>query len=197
MIVLFFGSGFSGDARCSETWITSLFWVCKGHKTDHKTLSKMLILLPSWDIIQFLSVFSVKMTRFCKSSPTYRPRPEVQCTATQLPGSSLNISCSRLSQSSTTCSGGPEPSSNGQSCSRDLFSLACLPWLMHGNFNPIEQKRPSHPSIFIWQHFNSTWTCIDILQMLACCIEILFEMSSVGVSGLIFSFCHEVATLMY
>lgn len=50
---------------------------------------------------------------------TNLPSPATQCTATQLPGSSLNFVCSRLSQSSTTCSGGAEPSSKGQSWKED------------------------------------------------------------------------------
>lgn len=50
-----------------------------------------------------------------RAGGTDRPSPATQCTATQLPGSSLNFICSRFSQSSTTWSGGAEPSSKGQS----------------------------------------------------------------------------------
>lgn len=54
--------------------------------------------------------------------PAHRPSPATQCTATQLPGSSRNFVCSRFSQSSTTWSGGAEPSSKGQSWKRvNLF----------------------------------------------------------------------------
>lgn len=100
----------------------------------------------------------------------------MQCTATQLPASSLNFACSRWSQSSTTCSGGPEPSSNDQSCRRDLLSLARPPKLMDGNFNFKEQRRPSHPKCFHLYcvtalQLNLLSRQIDLSQMPPCFIE--------------------------
>lgn len=49
-------------------------------------------------------------------TPPYRPSPATQCTATQEPGSSLNLVLSSFSQSSTISVGGGPPSSKGQSC---------------------------------------------------------------------------------
>lgn len=50
------------------------------------------------------------------SVTAYLPSPATQCTAMQQPGSSLNFSFSRFSQSSTIWLEGGAPSSNGQSC---------------------------------------------------------------------------------
>ena len=55
------------------------------------------------------------------------PSPATQWTATQQPGSSLNFSFSRFSQSSTIWLEGGAPSSNGQSWrgrKREMMSLA-------------------------------------------------------------------------
>ena len=47
---------------------------------------------------------------------TYLPSPATQWTATQHPGSSLNLFLRRLNHSSMTSPGGGVPSSNWQSC---------------------------------------------------------------------------------